>query len=105
VAEKPVNGVANGQLEDFDDARAPTTKAPQPDDQPKDLVCLTKADKQAYEEALKRTQGYTSASGKKVELVPVWTLEDSDGKAKAVGESPETQGRFRKYAEQGICFK
>ena len=38
--------------------------------------------------------------GKKYEIVPIWTMEDADGQ-KGVPESPETQGRFRKYAEQG----
>ena len=65
---------------------------------------LTMADKMEYEQQLNNM--YRTDSGKKVELVPVWTLEDADGQSMGnISESPETQGRFRKYAEQGMSSK
>lgn len=98
---KTVVGVANGQLDDIaaleDTAKASSN---QPDEVAQNLVCLTKADKQRYEQELKAIK--EPIGGKKTELVPVWTLEDADGKPKgAVQETVERQGRFRKYAEQG----
>src|SRR5208282_206618 len=70
------------------------------DDPSNYLVALTKADKKNYEDGLKLQQ---PTVGKKYELVPIWTLEDADEQPKGkVAESVDTQGRFRKYAEQGI---
>lgn len=71
------------------------------DDPSNHLVALTNADKKNYEDGLKKLQVPTV--GKKYELVPIWTVEDADGQPKGkVTESVETQGRFRKYAEQGM---
>jgi len=92
-----VHGVANGQLDDLENEKQVDLQ----DDPSHNLVSLTKADKRNYEDTLKTIQ--QSSAGKKYELVPIWTMEDADGKPKgSISESPETQGRFRKYAEQGI---
>jgi len=101
LSNKTVVGVANGQLDDLS-APEETVKASanQPDDAAQNMVCLTKADKQGYLQAMKSIK--EPIGGKKTELVPIWTLEDADGKPKgAVQETVERQGRFRKYAEQG----
>src|SRR5436305_9541085 len=93
-----VNGVANGQI---DDVMIEKPRVAEPDDLPKDFVTLTKTDKMKYEKMLKEIP--QPITGKKCEMIPVWTLEDSDGQPKTkFAESPETQGRFRKYAEQGM---
>lgn len=100
-SNKTVVGVANGQLDDLSTPEE-TTKAnsSQPDEAAQHLVCLTKADKLRYQEELKSIK--EPIGGKKTELVPVWTLDDADGQPKrAVQETVEKQGRFRKYAEQG----
>jgi hypothetical protein len=102
AARQPSTGVANGQL-DEDEKPPPPPKLPavQIDETAKELVSLTKDDKHNLEKKLNSLQ--KSSTGKKYELVPVWTLEDSDGQAEnAVAETFETQGRYRKYAEQGI---
>lgn len=63
-------------------------------------MSLTKADKRDYE---KRLNAMQHSSDKKYELVPIWTMDDADGQPKSkVSESPEQQGRFRKYSEQGM---
>jgi hypothetical protein len=91
----PVNGVANGQIDYVEDEKQPVH-----DELQNQLISLTRADKQNYMDELKRLQ--QSPSKKKYELVPIWTLEDVDGQPKGkFSESPETQGRYRKYAEQG----
>jgi hypothetical protein len=99
--KKPVNGVANGQLDDIGSARTgASATAGQYDDPTKEPVWLSKADKQGLEKKLNAVPH--STTGKRTELVPIWTLEDADGQSNGiVGESTETQGRFRKYAEQG----
>jgi hypothetical protein len=99
-SKKPV-GVANGQLDDLTNGKeAASTDPGHPDEPAKDLVCLTKTDKRKLEEKLKTVR---QTVGKKCELIPIWTLEDADGQPHGtVAESPETQTRFRKYAEQGI---
>jgi hypothetical protein len=75
-------------------------KSNHPDDSAQNLVCLTKADKQRYEQVLKSIK--EPIGGKKTEMVPVWTLNDADGQPKgAAQETVERQCRFRKYAEQG----
>jgi hypothetical protein len=97
VATAP-NGVANGQLDDLED---PTLKKHAQDENSSNLVSLFKADKQQYEEMVNTME--KGKAGKKTELIPVWTLDDADGKPKGtVAESTETQERFRKYAEQGL---
>jgi hypothetical protein len=94
-----VNGVANGQIDDIEDEKA--TNDVVHDDPSNYLVALTEADKKNYADGLKKLQQPTA--GKKYELVPIWTLENADGQPKGkVAESVETQGRFRKYAEQGM---
>jgi hypothetical protein len=99
ASKKPIAGVVNGQLDDLPTEE--TTKTEANHDFATDLVSLTKADKQKYEEQLKTIN--RSVGGKNTELVPIWTLEDADEQPKGtVGESAETQSRFRKYAEQGI---
>jgi hypothetical protein len=95
--QSPINGVANGQLDDLENEKQVDLQ----DDPSHHLVSLTKVDKQNYEDILKTIQ--QPSAGKKYELVPIWTIEDADGKSKGnISESMETQGRFRKYAEQGI---
>jgi hypothetical protein len=97
-SKKPFSGVVNGQLDDLPTEE--TTKIDPNHDPLTDLVCLTKADKQKYEEILKTIN--RPAGNKKTELVPIWTLEDADDQPKTtVGESAEVQSRYRKYAEQG----
>jgi trehalose 6-phosphate synthase/phosphatase len=100
--KKPSNGVANGQLDEDERAKlVPKTPAPQIDEHAKDVVCLSREDKRNLESKLQSMQ--PSPTGKKYEIVPIWTLEDSDGHPEgAVAETFETQGRYRKYAEQGI---
>jgi len=96
VATAP-NGVANGQLDDLDD---PMPKKSTQDENSSNLVSLFKADKQQYEQMVNAME---RGKGKKTELIPIWTLDDADGQPKGeVAESTETQGRFRKYAEQGL---
>jgi hypothetical protein len=99
--KKTTTGVANGRLDDLVEAnRAKSKNAAVLEDAAKELVSLTEADKQRLTEQLNAT--YRGPGGKKYEMVPVWTLESEDGESKgSTGESPETQGRFRKYAEQG----
>ena len=94
--KKPVNGVTNGELDDFEEDKV--TDPLGLEESSNQLVSLTKADKKNYEDSLKSIQ--QTKPGKKYEIVPIWTMEDADGQ-KGVPESPETQGRFRKYAEQG----
>ena len=98
-----VNGVANGRLDDFTSTRKEVTNTFPYDDSSKELVYLTKADKQAFEDKLKSIR---QIGDKKIfEVVPIWTLEDADGQTKEkVQESPETQGRYKKYAEQGTAI-
>lgn len=101
---KVITGVANGQLDDITTVHSNgESEHSKHDELPKDVVGLTKADKLQYERQLSSIQ--QSGGGKKVELVPVWTLEDADGKSMGkVSETPEKQGRFRKYAEQGMSL-
>ena len=90
------SGVTNGQIDDVQ-----IEKKPVEIDLPKDYVTLTKADKENFEKMLKDIE--TPITGRKCEMIPVWTMEDSDGQPRGkFSESPETQGRFRKYAEQGM---
>src|SRR6202035_2210780 len=99
ASKKPIAGVVNGQLDDLPTEE--TTKTEANHDFATDLVSLTTADKQKYEAQLKTIN--RSVGGKNTELVPIGTLEDADRQPKGtVGESAETQSRFRKYAEQGI---
>jgi len=102
--KKVVTGVANGQLDDITTVHSNgESEQSKQDELPKDVVGLTKADKLQYERQLSSMQ--QSGGGKKVEFVPVWTLEDADGKSMVkVSESYEQQGRFRKYAEQGMSL-
>jgi hypothetical protein len=98
-SKKPIAGVVNGQLDDLPTEE--TIKTDPNHDHATDLVSLTKADKQKYEEQLKKIN--RPVGGKNTEFVPIWTLEDADEQPKGtLGESAETQSRFRKYAEQGI---
>jgi len=91
------DGVANGQLDDLDD---PWIKQRPQDENSSQLVSLFKADKTQYEQTVNGME--KGKNGKKVELIPIWTLEDADRKPKGeVAESTETQERFRKYPEQG----
>jgi hypothetical protein len=107
--KKVVTGVANGQLDDITTVHSNgESDHSKHHELPKDVVGLTKADKLQYERQLSTI--HQSSGGKesfeKFELVPVWTLEDADGKSMAkVSEAPEYQGRFRKYAEQGTSFQ
>jgi trehalose 6-phosphate synthase/phosphatase len=103
-SNKTVVGVANGQLDDLSVPEEMTkANSSQPDEATQHLVCLTKADKLRYQEELKSIK--EPIGGKKTELVPVWTLNDADGQSKrAVQETVEKQGRFRKYAEQGTLI-
>ena len=96
--KKTVTGVANGQIDDIQSIKNVNVKN---EEAVKELVSLTKADKDRFTEQLNK--GYRAPGGKKYEMVPIWTLEDADGNLKAAaGETPETQSRFRKYAEQGM---
>ena len=97
VSPKLANGVANGQLDDI----APPRQTDVDLDEPaKELVSLTAAQKETYTRKLNDSY---NAQGSKYEMIPIWTLEDADGKPKnSTAETPETQSRFRKYAEQGI---
>lgn len=99
AAKKPASGVVNGQLDDLPIEE--TTSTDPNHDPATDLVSLTKADKQKYEEILKTIN--KPSGDKKTELVPIWTLEDADDQPKSsTGESAEVQSRYRKYAEQGM---
>lgn len=99
-SKKVVNGVINGQPEGFDEIEdGGVPNGTEREEPPKDLVSLTKADKQNFERKLNSIQ----TTEKKPEFIPVWTLEDADGQPKEkFSESTETQGRYRKYAEQGL---
>lgn len=102
---KSTLGVANGQLEDIPIvSKAAAAKTLPHDDPAKEPVALTKEDKRNYEAKLNQIQ--QSSTGKKTGIVPIWTLDDADGQQKGAAlESYETQGRFRKYAEQGTPFR
>jgi trehalose 6-phosphate synthase/phosphatase len=106
VPKNPVYGVANGQLDDLANGETAASMDPgHPDEPAKDLVCLTKADKRKFEEKLKTFRQTTQTIGERCNVVPIWTLEDADGQPQGtVAESPDTQTRFRKYADQGMSY-
>jgi len=95
-------GVANGQIDEIVETTLERKRNElQLEEAAKELVSLTKADKQKYTQKINAAN--QAPGGKKYEMIPIWTLEDADGKPNnVVGETPETQSRFRKYAEQGI---
>jgi hypothetical protein len=100
---KPAHGVANGQIDDFENEKKELKQEEQPDEASNYLVSLTKADKKEFETKLNEI--HQPLAEKKYEMIPIWTIEDADGQPKGkVSESPETQGRFRKYAEQGTSI-
>jgi hypothetical protein len=93
-------GVANGQIDEVEKSLEEKRKELLLEEADKELVSLTKADKQKFTDEVNAAN--LAPGGKKYEMVPIWTLEDTDGKRKnAASETPERQGRFRKYAEQG----
>ena len=82
---------------------SPIAPPVQIDEHAKDVVCLSREDKRNLESKLQSLQ--RTSTGKRFEIAPIWTLEDSDGQPEeAVAETFESQGRYRKYAEQGIQF-
>jgi hypothetical protein len=100
ATNRAVNGVANGQLDDIERSYRPTDM--EMDEAAKELISLTKDDKAKYTQKVNQ-RNQPASGGKKYEMIPIWTLDDADDKGeKATAETPETQGRFRHYAEQGI---